>query len=328
MTALNLSALTVQQLRYLLAIDRLRNFKDAAQHCHVSQPALSAQVKKAEELLNVCVFDRSRQPIVPTERGARIISQVVRVLEQFDRIGQVASEGETVAGNCRLGVIPTLASTLLPLFLPAFVQRHPHVSLSIVEMKTDQMARAVREGTLDGGFAVTPLGLPGISEHDVFREALYAYLPPGHPLAAGSSIRQADLMGEMIWLLAEGHCFRGQVLALCNADRARGLDRSSRIDVDTGSFEALAGLVDAGMGVTVLPELFVARLPESQRREQVRAFQAPRPARQVGLIYARDQLRGAVLRALAQVAEEIVPTQMRDRGGEVRVLGLDHPQGG
>lgn len=321
---MNLSALTVQQLRYVLALDQLRSFREAAQHCHVSQPALSAQVKKVEDLLSVCVFDRSRQPIVPTERGAKIIEQARRVLEHFDRIGQVASEGEEIGGDFRLGVIPTLASTLLPLFLPTFVQRYPQVSLDIVEMKTEQMARVLREGTLDAGFAAMPLGLPGISEMIICRETLYAYLPPGHRLAGRLSLRQSELMDEMVWLLAEGHCFRSQVLALCGADRASFYGPGPRIELDAGSFETLAGLVDAGLGVTVLPELFVARLSETQRAEQVRPFQEPRPVRQIGLLYARDQLRGPVLRALAQVAEDIVPTDMRDLKAEkVNLLPLD-----
>jgi LysR family hydrogen peroxide-inducible transcriptional activator len=262
---MNLSALTVQQLRYLLAIDKLRSFRDAAASCHVSQPALSAQVKKVEVLLGVCIFDRSRQPIMPTDRGTKIMVQARRALEQFDRIGLIATESEEIAGSYRLGVIPTLSSTFLPLLVPPFVQRYPRVSLEIVETKTEPMIRALREGALDAGLAATPLELPGVSEHTVCRETLYAYLPRGHRLCTQSSVRQADLLDEQVWLLAEGHCFRTQVLALCSVDRASRPEHLARVDIDAGSFETLVGFVDAGLGVTVLPELFVRRLSEAQR---------------------------------------------------------------
>ena len=310
---MNLSALTVQQLRYLVAIDKLRSFRDAAASCHVSQPALSAQVKKVEDLLGVCIFDRSRQPIVPTDRGVKIVVQARRALEQFDRIGLVATESDELAGSYRLGVIPTLSSTLLPLFVPPFVQRHARVSLEIVEMKTEPMIRALREGALDAGLAATPLELPGVSEHTVCRETLYAYLPPGHPLCAQKCVRQGDLLDEQVWLLAEGHCFRTQVLALCSVDRASRPDHLARVDIDAGSFETLVGFVDAGLGVTVLPELFVRRLSEAQRTQQVRCFQAPEPVRQIGCLYTREHLRWGILRALMRVLEDVIPAELHSR---------------
>jgi LysR family hydrogen peroxide-inducible transcriptional activator len=310
---MNLSALTVQQLRYLIALERHRSFREAANACHVSQPALSTQVKKVEEILGVCLFDRSRQPIMPTERGSRIVTQAQRALEQIDRIALVASEDETLAGSYRLGVIPTLASTLLPLFLPQFARKHPGVSLEICETKTESMLRQLREGTLDGGLAATPLELPGIAEHAVCHEALYAYLPRGHQLTALSRVRQADLLGEQLWLLGEGHCFRAQVLTLCSADRAQFSDQLCHVVFDIGSFETLIGLVDAGFGVTVLPELLVNKLSRAQREQQVRAFTAPEPVRQIGFLHAREHLRRAIGAELFHLLRESIPSDLRGR---------------
>ena len=317
---MNLSALTVQQLRYVVAIDKLRSFRDAATFCHVSQPALSAQVKKVEDMLGVCIFDRSRQPIMPTERGTKIVVQARRALEQFDRIGLIATESEELAGSYRLGVIPTLSSTLLPLFVPPFVQRHPRVSLEIVETKTEPMIRALREGALDAGIAATPLELPGISEHTVCRETLYAYLPHGHRLCTQRCVRQVDLLDEQVWLLAEGHCFRQQVLALCSVDRASRPEQLARVEIDAGSFETLVGFVDAGLGVTVLPELFVRRLSESQRTQQVRCFQAPEPVRQIGCLYTREHLRWGILRALLRVLQDVIPSELHGEGADAAHL--------
>jgi LysR family hydrogen peroxide-inducible transcriptional activator len=311
---MNLSALTVQQLRYLIALDRHRNFGDAAMACHVSQPALSSQVKKVEELLGVRIFDRSRQPILPTERGERVIVQARRALEQIDRIGLVASEQEDLCGPYRLGVIPTLASTLLPLFLPIFARKHPGVSLEIVETKTEVMLRALREGSLDSGIAATPLNLPGIGEHVVCREAFYAYLPPNHPLTPRARLRQADLLDEPVWLLGEGHCFRSQVLALCSADRKPHAD-AAHVSFDVSSFETLVGMVDAGFGVTILPELFIRRLTREQRA-QVRPFILPEPVREIGFLHAREHLRQAIGAELYRCLRESIPLPLRARDAE------------
>jgi len=324
---MNLSALTVQQLRYLVAVDDLRNFRDAAATCHVTQPALSSQVKKAEELLGSPIFDRSRQPIVPTEHGIKILAQVRRALEQFDRIGLVAKESDELSGHFRLGVIPTLASSILPLFVPDFVQRHPRVALEIIESKTEPMVRALREGTLDAGLAATPLGLSGVHEHSVCRETLYAYLPTGHRLCACDSIHQTDLLEEQLWLLADGHCFRNQVLSLCSVQRQSPLGgvggMGGRVDIDVGSFETLVGFVDAGLGVTVVPELFIRRLSPAQRKEQVRAFHSPEPAREIGFLVTRKQLRRDIFSTLLRVAHETVPPELHtpERGpGPLHIL--------
>jgi LysR family hydrogen peroxide-inducible transcriptional activator len=214
-----------------------------------------------------------------------------------------------------LGVIPTLASSILPLFVPDFVQRHPRVNLEIVESKTEPMIRALREGTLDAGLAATPLGLSGVHEHALCRETLYAYLPSGHRLCACESVRQADLLDEQLWLLADGHCFRNQVLTLCSVQRQSPLGgvggMGGRVDIDVGSFETLVGFVDAGLGVTVVPELFIRRLSPAQRREQVRAFHSPEPAREIGLLVMRKQLRRDIFSALLHVAHETVPPELR-----------------
>jgi LysR family transcriptional regulator, hydrogen peroxide-inducible genes activator len=313
---MNLSALTVQQLRYMIALDRHRNFGDAAMACHVSQPALSSQVKKVEELLGVRIFDRSRQPILPTERGVRVIVQARRALEQIDRIGLIASEHEDLSGPYRLGVIPTLASTLLPLFLPVFARAHPGVSLEIVEVKTEVMLRALREGTLDSGIAATPLNLPGIGEHVVCHEAFYAYLPPNHPLTLRARIRQSDLLDGPVWLLGEGHCFRSQVLALCSADRKPRFADAGHVTFDVSSFETLVGMVDAGFGVTILPELFVRKLTREQQRAQVRPFILPEPVREIGFLHAREHLRQTIGAELYRTLCEAIPTQVRARDAE------------
>lgn len=307
---MDLSALTIQQLRYLVAVEHHRSFREAASSCSVTQPALSAQVKKVEDLLGFCVFDRSRHPIVTTGRGERVVGQARIVLQEVDRIAALASPDEELAGVYRLGVLPSLASTLVPLFLPPFTRAHPRVELELHETKTDVMIRMLREGALDGGFAATPLDVPGIEEQVVFHEAFRVYLPPGHPLLEREAVHQSELIGEHVWLLSEGHCFRTQVLHLCSVDR-RAAEEGCKVRFDGGSFETLIRLVDAGCGVTVLPELVVQGLPAEAQRAQVRPMVPPEPMRQISLLHGREHVRRAAAEALFRLVREHLPEEMR-----------------
>ncbi len=302
---MDLSSVTLQQLRYLVALDRHRSFREAAAASHVSQPALSMQLKRLEEVLGLLVFDRSRQPLVPTERGARVVAQARLVLDQFERIGALAGRRE-IAGSYRLAVIPTLAPTFVPLFVPRFAETYPRVELDIREMPTASLLRGLREGAVDGALAAIPLEVPGIRERLICNERLLAYLPPGHELLGRPRIRQADLVEERVWLLGEGHCFRTQVLHLCSADRRRAAGQPGNVTFEGASFDALIGLVDAGFGLTVLPELVVRALPASQA-DRARPFVAPEPVRAVGLVATRAEARAEVADALFELLRHTVP---------------------
>ncbi|MBX3127393.1 MAG: hydrogen peroxide-inducible genes activator [Polyangiaceae bacterium] len=305
---MDLSALTLTQLRYLCALDRERSFRAAAEHCLVTQPALSMQVQRVEQLLGLVVFDRSRQPILPTEPGARILAQARTILHEVERLREIAEhDGGHPAGAYRLGVIPTLASTLLPRLLPTFARRLPAVQLQVEEVPTDALLAGLERDQLDGGLAATPLEAPGVREQTLFREPLYAYLPPRHPLASRATVRQSELVGEALWLMDEGHCFRHQVLQLCRID-SRALQAQTPVRFQSGSFETLIRMVDRGFGVTVLPALSVAELPASRRREQVRPFAGAVPVRQVSLIRTREHLRRRLSEALATVVAEVLPS--------------------
>ena len=306
----NLSALTIQQLRYLVAVEHHRSFRDAAASCHVSQPALSTQIKKVEELLGVAIFDRSRQPIVTTARGVQVVEEARIVLEHVERIGAIAAADTGLSGPYRLGVIPTLLATFVPLFLRRFTATHPRVELSIEETPTDSLLRRLREGTLDAGLAATPLEVPGVHEMVIAHEPMFVYLPPSHPLAERSRIRQRDLVGEHVWLLSEGHCFRTQVLHLCSADRSSSFE-SFRVNLECSSFETLIGLVDSGVGITVLPDLVSRTLSLSQRAGQLRRFATPEPARQIGVVVTREQARREITDALVEALRSGLPPDLQ-----------------
>lgn len=292
---MDLSNVTLTQLRYVVAVERFRSFRLAAESCHVSQPALSMQLSKLEELLGLTVFDRSRQPVVPTEVGVPVVEQARTILREMERLAEVGQGEREVVGRYRLGVIPSLSPTLVPLFLPGFSQRYPRVELIVEEVQTEAMLARLHGDSLDGGLAVTPLGVPGLKEQELFREPFFVYLPPRHPLLRRARVKQAELADEPLWLMAEGHCFRTQVLRLCQADR-RADPMGARFE--SGSFETLVRLVDAGEGLTILPELVVSGLPARKRKAQVRPFSVPVPVRQVSFIYVREHLHRAITDAL------------------------------
>jgi LysR family transcriptional regulator, hydrogen peroxide-inducible genes activator len=307
---MDLSSLTLTHLRYLVAIDASRSFRVAAEECHVSQPTLSTQLQKVEEIVGARLFDRSRQPVVPTDIGARVVAQARVILRETQRLTEVARPG-VLEGTFRLGVIPTLASTLVPLLLPHFAKKNPRVELVLEEVHTDRLIARLHEDTLDGGLAATPLGAPMVFERPVCREPLWVYLPPGHPLTKRARIRQSELADECVWLMPEGHCFRTQVLHLCNLRRAAqtpGLGASIRFE--SGSFETLTRLVDAGLGMTVLPELVVRGLSAATRRSRVRPFEGVTPVREVSFVRIREHLRRAIADAIVDALVATLPPDL------------------
>jgi LysR family hydrogen peroxide-inducible transcriptional activator len=248
---------------------------------------------------------------VVTERGSVVVMQAHKVLEQFDRLGAIGADDEEITGTYRLGIIPSIIPTLLPLFLPRLSRAQPKLELEIHEMKTDDLVRHLREGSLDGGVAATPLDIPGLHERVIYHEALEVYLSPGHPLAAQERLRQSDLLDQFVWLLSEGHCFRTQVLHLCNvrfARRGRPL-----VNFDAESFDTLVRLVDAKLGVTILPELVSRKLPRKRRDAQLRPFVPPEPVREISYLVGREHVRRVASEAVFRMLRASVPAELRGR---------------
>lgn len=287
--------MTLTQMRYATAVEDARSFREAADRCHVTQSGLSMQIGKLEELLGVVLFDRGKKPLLVTPDGAPALAQMRAILRETERLGQVVAEVDEPAGRFRLGVIPTLSPTVLPLFLGGFAAAHPRVELTVEELKTEEVIARLRADTLDAGLVATPLGIAGLREEALGRERMLAYLPPGDPLLKKQSVSQAALRERDLWIMPEGHCFRSQVLSYCGAPRPH----PSRIQFESGSFETLIRLVDEGLGATVLPELVVRGLPAARQKRQVRPLVAPTPVREIGLVTARTHLRRRVNDALA-----------------------------
>lgn len=294
-SCVDLSQVTLQQMRYALAVLETQNFRTAAARSNVSQSGLSMQLHKLEELLDLVLFDRSRQPVLPTPEGQKALEQMRSILRETERLGRIVAEETEPSGAFRLGVIPSLSSSVVPLFLPDFVAQFPKVQLTLEELKTEEMIERIRSDTLEAGIAAIPLEVPGITELSLGLEGMLAYLPPGDPLLKKPKILQSDLAKRELFVMPEGHCFRTQVLSYCKAQAG---ERKSRVHFESGSFETLIKLVDSGMGATVLPWLVARGLSASQKEAQLRPLASPTPLRELGLITGRLDLRRNVTEAL------------------------------
>lgn len=277
--------MTLVQLQYLVALDAHRHFGQAAAACNVTQPTLSAQVRRLEEELGVQLIDRSRQPAVPTAAGERIVEQAREVLAARDRMTSLASEmRDHVTGTLRLGLLPTLSPYLLPLVLPPMEAAYPDVTLVLREWPTDEILNALRVDTLDAALIATDESGPDLHDRVLFTEPFAGYVAPSHRLSGHDALTPADLSIEDLWLLSEGHCFRDQVLQVCG--RAPSVPQAAA-QFESGSLETLVRLIRKSGGMTLLPQLAIHHITDTERAEFVIPFADPPPTRDVRLVTRR-----------------------------------------
>ena len=314
------SRMTLSQLDYIVAVDTYRHFATAAEACHITQPTLSMQIQKLEDELGILVFDRSKQPVVPTEVGQAVLMQARETLRAARRIPEIVSESKNdFQGDLKIGIIPTLAPYLLPYFIGEFMGSYPAVSVQIQELVTEQIIERLRNGLIDVGLVVTPLAENGITEIPLFEEPFVVYAADSHPLALLKTIDPAKLQTAGLWLLTEGHCFRNQVMNLCGADRQPASNTTLRYE--TGSLETLIKLIDKQEGFTLLPYLAMLDMDDI-RRARVRPFDAPQPVREVSLVMHRNFLKRKFINALKHEILTNLPAELltnQKRGNVVKV---------
>jgi len=293
--------LSITQLEYIVALDQFRHFGNAAKACHITQPTLSMQLNKAEEFLGLILFDRSKNPMLPTIEGVAIIQQARIVLREYKKIAELKDmQKESVAGTLKLGVIPTLAPYLIPLFVGPFAKKYPHVKLIIEEYKTEDMLRLIHSDELDVGLLVTPVHDEQMIERVLFNETFYVFASKDDPLLKKVKIKNQDLRKDGIWLLNEGHCFRSQVFQVCGINGENEV--YSNLRFQSGNLETLINIVSNNEGYTLLPHLAVMNLP-SEDKKFVREFTSPIPSREVSLVHNRIFLKEKMIAALE---EEII----------------------
>jgi LysR family hydrogen peroxide-inducible transcriptional activator len=300
--------MTITQLEYILAVEKHKHFGKAAKACNVTQPTLSMQLQKAEEELGVVLFDRSKNPVLTTEEGDKIIQQARLVIREYKKIFSIidASKDE-VRGDFRLGVIPTLAPYLIPLFAGEFVKQYPAVNLTIEEFKTEEIIELLDKDELDAGLLVTPLKGEAFIERVLFHEPFSVFASDNHALLKKTRVKDKDLDTSDVWLLNEGHCFRQQVLNLCKISKDTGLHDNLRFE--SGNLETLKNMVLNSEGYTLLPQLAVLNLSDADKKH-VREFQNPVPTREVSLVHNRIFLKEKIITALEASIVENLPESL------------------
>ncbi len=301
--------MTFVQLEYVVAVANYRHFATAAQHCFITQPTLSMQIQKLEEELDIKIFDRSKHPVVPTEAGNAIIEQARKLLAEKAVIGEIVETHKgTIAGELRVGIIPTLAPYLLPLFIQRFGKKYPAVKLMVNEITTENIITRLREGRIDVGILVTPLQEKGIKEHVLFYEELVAYVSRKTDAYKKTYVLAKDIDPDKLWLLEEGHCFRSQIVNLCELRKASV--ESGHFEYEAGSIETLRRMVELNEGITILPELATLDMVAKQS-QLVRHFKRPAPMREVSLVVHRDFVKKRLIEALRQEILATVPEKIR-----------------
>lgn len=301
--------MTFVQLEYVVAVDSYRHFALAADHCFVTQPTLSMQIQKLEEELGIKIFDRSKQPVVPTEAGMEIIEQARKIISERNVMQEIVQQKKgLLTGELRIGIIPTLAPYLLPLFVPIFNKKYPHVKLVVQEMLTEYVISRLREGRIDTGILVTPLQEKGIREHVLFYEEFLAYVSPKNAVYKKTYVLPQDIDPEKLWLMEEGHCFRSQILNLCELRRASELN--THFEYEAGSIETLRRMVELNDGITILPELTTLDM-DSKRLQLIRHFKKPAPMREVSIVVHRDFVKKRLIEVLKDVIITAVPEKIR-----------------
>jgi len=303
--------MTLVQLEYIIAVDTYRSFVAAAEKCYVTQPTLSMQIQKLEESLGVKIFDRSRQPVVPTEIGEKVIDQARTVLTESKKINELLqSEKGELTGDLRIGVIPTVAPYLLPNVISTFLKKHDKLKLQIWEYTTEQIIQELKLGTLDCGILSTPLHDSAIQEIPLFYETFVAYVSETSSLFHKKMLSSEEIAEEKLWLLNEGHCMRGQVLNICNYKHNQA--KEGTFDYNTGSVETLKRMVDLNGGLTILPELSISTYDEDQIAH-VRYFKAPEPVREISLVTPQNYVKKQAINLLKNEILQIVPERFKTK---------------
>jgi LysR family hydrogen peroxide-inducible transcriptional activator len=294
--------MNLKDLKYLVALADTGHFGKAAERTFVSQPTLSAQLKKLEEYLGVKLVERQPKNVQLTEVGRQIVIRARRMLDEGDEIVALArSNTDPFAGKLKIALIPTVGPYLLPRVMQKIRKGLPHLGLMLYEYQTEALLKRLRDGEIDLGIMAMPALADGVESRDLYRENFTVALPNNHPLAAKSNIKVQDLKGHTLLLLEDGHCLRDQALEVCSR-----VDVKEAEDFRATSLETLRQMVVAGLGVTLLPEMAVESPFGSQRGLTVRQFAKPAPSRTVGAVWRKTTTRGAAINAVCDLIEGVM----------------------
>lgn len=300
--------MNLQQLEYIVAVDNYRHFSTAAEKCFVTQPTLSMMIQKLEEELDIRIFDRSKQPVIPTDLGKTVIAQARQILSEVARLhDMVTAEKESIEGELRIGIIPTLAPYLMPLFVKKMSEQHPSVRLYIMELTTDNIITKLKQSSLDVGIMATPTGDKDLSESPLFFEEFVVYAAQNERILDKKYLLANDIDVNRLVLLEEGHCMRSQVINLCELKNTNVM--INNVHYEAASIETLKNMIETNSGMTILPELAVKNMSEEQL-QLVRFFKNPAPVREISLVTHRTFVKKRLIKVLKEEILANLPKEL------------------
>lgn len=296
--------MTLQQLKYIVAIDKFRNFAKAADACEISQPTLSAMLAKLEEELDVRIFERNNKNVKPTVVGEKLLAQAKKVLMEAGRIEEIAAEEKnSLTGKLTLSIGTTIAPYILPQFIKKYTEAYPGVELVIREMKTPNMLAAIQSSDVDAAIAIAGNSQQGLYEIPLYTEKFFVYLSENcwrkQPV-----FKPENLEHEQMWIMKDAQCLRESAFSFCKA-RSKG-----KHIYEAGSVETLVRVVDINGGFTIIPELHIPFLADSQR-QNIRSIDGDfLSQRRVSLYIREDYIRERMLNSITDVLLKILPLEM------------------
>jgi len=312
--------MTLTQLNYILAVDRCRNFAQAARECYVTQPTLSMQIQKLEDYLQIVIFDRTKTPVEPTPMGKKVLEYAKKVMAGAQELEELSNSlrGE-VRGEYLLSVIPTLAPNVLPLFVKKFIDQYPEVELKIFEYQTNDIIRFLKEGKVDGALLAGPLDEKELKEEHLFYESFKIFFSPDHPLLKKKVIDDKELDIREAWLLKEGHCLRSQVLQLCQYRKQSG---KGHLFFEAGSLETLVNMVKSSTGFTVLPHLACRNLSKVDKK-LLRDFKGVLPVRDVVFATGPMSMKASIEKALVTTIIKNIPKEIKKSDEKSEIIPIN-----
>ncbi len=290
--------MNLRDLEYLTAVADLKNFSQAAEKCHISQPTLSSQIKKVEELLGVRVFERTNKKVMLTDVGEQIIDSARRVLREVDTMKEIAQMAhDPSSGIFRLGAFPTLSTYIFPKLVPPIKESLPNLKLILSEEKTDQLLNKLLEGKLDATLLALPIENDHLVTQPLFADEFYLAVPSDHNLVERQEITPKDLAQFKLLLLEEGHCLRDQALDICHT---MGSDEQQ--DFRATGLETLRQMVIAGTGITLMPEIAINK---KEAGIHYIPFSDPKPKRTIGLVWRKTSTRSEVIDKIAALINQL-----------------------
>ncbi len=299
--------MTLQQLEYIVAVEKYRHFAKAAESCHVTQSTLSMMIQKLEQELEINIFDRKTQPIEPTPIGVTLLAQAKVILYNAKQFKELAlSEKEQESGKVTFGIIPTVAPYVLPKLFNILQERNPNINLHVKEITTSEIINQLEKAEIDMALLATPLNNPNLLEIPIYYERFFAYVSPTEPLYnIINEYEMRHLPTDHLWILKEGHCLRNQVMRLCESES--GFSTT----YEAGSIDTLVKIVDTNGGYTIIPELHLDFLSEKQKAN-VRPIVNPEPNREISLVVRNDYVKEKLLNVIARNISDTIPGNMLD----------------